>query len=69
MYSGELTLRDALAVGLLELFVRQEEERGSELYHGSELERALALLIIQRRLANEWCGLHGSSVGVLSSAS
>src|SRR5262245_54265271 len=51
MYSAELTLREALAVGLLELFVRQEEGRGSELNHGSELERALALLITQRRLS------------------
>jgi len=58
MFSVELTLREALAVGLLEPFVRQEERRGSELNHGSELERALALLITQRRLASEWpiCG-------------
>ena len=44
---GELTLREALAVGLLERFVRQEESRGSELTHGSQLERALALLVTQ----------------------
>jgi hypothetical protein len=54
---GELTLREALAVGLLELFVRQEESRGSELTHGSQLERALALLVTQRRLADEWSAL------------
>ena len=58
---GELTLREALAVGLLERFVRQEESRGSELTHGSQLERALALLVTQRRLADEWSALmlHG----------
>jgi hypothetical protein len=54
---GELTLREALAVGLLERFVRQEESRGSELTHGSQLERALALLVTQRRLADEWSAL------------
>jgi len=69
MYSAELTLREALAVGLLELFVRQEEGRGSELNHGSELERALALLITQRRLADEWSAPYGSSLGLVSSAS
>jgi len=67
MYYGELTLREALAVGLLELFVRQEESRGSELTHGSQLERALALLVTQRRLADS--APYGSSLGVVSSAS
>ena len=67
MYSAELTLREALAVGVLEF--RQEEGRGSELNHGSELERALALLITQRRLADEWSAPYGSSLGLVSSAS
>ena len=45
-----LTLREALAADQLEDFVRQEEARGVELANGSDLERALALLITQRRL-------------------
>ena len=45
-----LTLREALASDRLEDFVRQEEARGVELANGSDLERALALLITQRRL-------------------
>ena len=44
-----LTLREALASNQLEDFVRQEEARGVELANGSDLERALALLITQRR--------------------
>jgi hypothetical protein len=45
-----LTLREALASDQLEAFVRQEEARGVELVKGSELERALALLVtLQRR--------------------
>jgi hypothetical protein len=44
-----LTLREALASDRLEDFVRQEETRGVELANGSDLERALALLITQRR--------------------
>jgi uncharacterized protein YehS (DUF1456 family) len=44
-----LTLREALASDRLEDFVRQEEARGVELANGSDLERALALLITQRR--------------------
>jgi len=47
-----LTLREALASDRLEDFVRQEEARGVELANGSDLERALALLITQRRLEN-----------------
>jgi uncharacterized protein YehS (DUF1456 family) len=43
-------LREALASDRLEDFVRQEEARGIELANGSDLERALALLITQRRL-------------------
>jgi hypothetical protein len=45
----DLTLREALAADRLDDFVRQEEARGVELVNGSELERALALLITQHR--------------------
>lgn len=44
-----VTLREALASDRLEDFVRQAEARGVELTSGSDLERALALLITQRR--------------------
>jgi uncharacterized protein YehS (DUF1456 family) len=44
-----LTLREALASDRLDDFVRQEEARGVELANDSDLERALALLITQRR--------------------
>lgn len=44
-----LTLGEALASDRLEDFVRQAEARGVELARGSDLERALALLITQRR--------------------
>jgi hypothetical protein len=44
-----LTLREASASDRLAEFVRQAEARGIELASGSELERALALLITQRR--------------------
>ena len=44
-----LTLREALASDRLEDFVQQEEALGVELANGSDLERALALLITQRR--------------------
>ena len=46
----DLTLREALAKDRLADFVRQEEGRGVELANGSELERALALLITKRRV-------------------
>lgn len=46
---GHLSLREALASDRLANFVQQEEDRGVELAHGSDLERALALLITQRR--------------------
>ncbi len=46
-----LTLRAALAADRLDDFVRQEEAMGVELVNGSELERALALLITQHRRA------------------
>jgi len=45
----QLTLREALASGRLAEFVRQAEARGLELSTGSDLERALALLVTQRR--------------------
>ena len=45
-----LTFREALAEDRLDDFVRQEEDRGVELANGSDLERALALLITRRRL-------------------
>ena len=45
-----LTLREALASDRLDVFVQQEEARGVELTNGSDLERALALLITQRRI-------------------
>jgi hypothetical protein len=47
-----LTLREALASDRLEDFVRQEEARCLPLAKGSDLERALALLITQRRSGN-----------------
>jgi hypothetical protein len=47
----DLTLREALAENRLADFVRQEEDRGVELTNGSEFERALALLITNRRVA------------------
>ena len=40
-----VTLREALASDRLEDFVRQAEARGVELTSGSDLERALALLM------------------------
>ena len=43
-------MREALAEHRLADFVRQEEGRGVELANGSELERALALLITKRRV-------------------
>ena len=49
MGSRRLTLREALASDQLDDFVRQEEARGEVLAKGSDLERALSLLITQRR--------------------
>ena len=46
-----LTLREALAADRLDDFVRQEVAMGAELVNGSELERALALLITRHRRA------------------
>jgi hypothetical protein len=51
--SEQLTLREALASDQLEAFVRQEQARGVELAKGSELERALALLITQTQRRTE----------------
>jgi hypothetical protein len=45
-----LTLGEALASDRLAEFVRQAEAHGVELVSGSDLERALALLVTQRRL-------------------
>ena len=47
----DLTLREALAAHRLDDFVRQEVAMGAELVNGSELERALALLITRQRRA------------------
>lgn len=49
MRRKHLTLSEALASDRLEDFVRQAEARGVELVSGSDFERALALLITQRR--------------------
>jgi len=51
-----LTLREALASDRLEAFVRQEEARGLELAMGSDLERALALLVTSRWLKHHLGG-------------
>jgi hypothetical protein len=48
-----LTLGAALAADRLEDFVRQEEAHGVELDIGSDFERALALLLVQRGLSQE----------------
>jgi hypothetical protein len=55
---GHLTLRKALASDQLDTFVREQQDDGAELVTGSELERALALLITQRRslAAEGWLG-------------
>ena len=45
----DLTLSEALAADRLDDFVRQEVAMGAELVNGSELERALALLITRHR--------------------
>ena len=48
-----LELKEALALDKLEEFVRQEEARGAELVQGTDYERALALLTVQRRSRGE----------------
>jgi hypothetical protein len=50
MRPNDLTLREALASQRLNAFVQQEEARGVELARGSDLERALALLITMQCL-------------------
>jgi hypothetical protein len=52
--SISLNLNQALALDKLEEFVRQEQDRGAELVMGSDFERALALLITQRRIRRPW---------------
>jgi hypothetical protein len=39
---ARLTLREALASGRLDAFVREQQDDGAELTTGSELERGLA---------------------------
>ena len=51
-----LTLREALASDRLEDFVQQEEASGVELVIGSDLERALALLVTIRWSQNHRLG-------------
>ena len=48
MEEEQLSLRQAVATNRLEDFVKQEEARGVALRRGSEFERGLALLIVQR---------------------
>jgi hypothetical protein len=50
MRSISLNLNQALAFDKLEEFVRQEQARGAELVTGSDFERALVLLVTQRRV-------------------
>ena len=61
-----LTLGAALAADRLEDFVRQEEAHGVELDIGSDFERALALLLVQRGLSPE--RHHGRGLAVLKCA-
>jgi hypothetical protein len=53
LQQANLTLREALAAHRLDDFVQQAMSRGVELTRGSELERALALLLTQRHLKNQ----------------
>jgi hypothetical protein len=48
-----LSLRAALAENRLEDFVRQAMARGLEFSRGSDFERGLALLLVQRRQNRE----------------
>jgi hypothetical protein len=65
-----LTLGAALAADRLEDFVRQQEAHGVELDIGSDFERALALLLVQRGLSQErhqvrcWSSALGCRVSV-----
>jgi hypothetical protein len=56
MNNTRLTLRAALAGYRLEDFVRQEEARGVALDRGSDFERALALVLVQRGLTRNYYG-------------
>jgi hypothetical protein len=49
MKETRLSLRAALAQDRLEDFVRQAQARGVTLDKGSDFERGLALLMVQRR--------------------
>jgi hypothetical protein len=60
----DLTLREALAEDRLDDFVRQEEDRGVELANGSDLERALALLINTAPIRSSICMFRISRRGV-----
>jgi hypothetical protein len=48
MNDAHLSLRAALAEDRLEDFVKEAETSGAELDRGSEFERGLALLLLQR---------------------
>ncbi len=53
METMHLSLRAALAENRLEDFVRQAMARGLEFSRGSEFERGLALLLVQRKQNRE----------------
>ena len=53
METMHLSLRAALAENRLEDFVRQAMTRGVEFSRGSEFERGLALLLVQRKRERE----------------
>jgi hypothetical protein len=53
MQERHLSLRAALAENRLEDFVRQAMARGLEFSRGSEFERGLALLLVQRKQSRE----------------
>jgi hypothetical protein len=53
MQEMHLSLRAALAENRLEDFVRQAMARGLEFSRGSEFERGLALLLVQRKQNRE----------------
>jgi len=53
METMHLSLRAALAENRLEDFVRQAMARGLEFSRGSEFERGLALLLVQRKRDGE----------------
>ncbi len=53
METMHLSLRAALAENRLEDFVRQAMTRGLEFSRGSEFERGLALLLVQRKRDGE----------------